>query len=475
MKRLKFFEPKAADIRQLSVINYNRSPTSAGRERLNTLSSVVESVGAMQWVVRAPQPLTYSLVNNARRRGGTPAPSTYHSREWHTPAGHQPLFPPLYVQVVIAAHKTLSLHYLLPDTRASETLHCSVFVIQVFNCWRVCVGSTGCSHVLVDSVSVKGVPRLWIVAMDGNAAPKTSQHAVSCYSYLHGVGYTREDIFVGLIHQCQEIWAALNTEVLRVARGGGREREVSMEQRRNEMAGGGGGDGEIPEKTCRPMASSATVPTCEKSGSDPAGNLTRFLRGGRRVVKPQHHRGPDLYNDFLRSSRIFLTKEARKLVYLRFGSPKRHNCSTLSGSTAANLGLDSTVVCTLEPQMCAHWLLPHRVASVTSHLAVWHSLIVSLQVCCWLIVVQGVSNKLRSNCKVNFSVHGANPLRLLGRKIMQGDMHRGKEGLGSHGLHFWAMTISNDKGDPVMLFKYAIAAKRKALCELECSVYARAA
>ncbi|KAJ8867288.1 hypothetical protein PR048_031088 [Dryococelus australis] len=36
----------------------------------------------------------------------------------------------------------------------------------------------------------------------------------------------------------------------------------------------------------------------------------------------------------------------------------------------------------------------------------------------------------------------ANSLRLLGRKIMQGDMHRGKEGLGSHGLHFGAMTTS---------------------------------
>ncbi|KAJ8882931.1 hypothetical protein PR048_014770 [Dryococelus australis] len=68
--------------------------------------------------------------------------------------------------------------------------------------------------------------------------------------------------------------------------------------------------------------------------------------------------------------------------------------------------LDSTVMCILQPQMYAHWLLPQRVASVTSHLAVWQSLLVSLQVCYWLRVVQGVSNKLRSNCKVNFTVHG---------------------------------------------------------------------
>ncbi|KAJ8868535.1 hypothetical protein PR048_030063 [Dryococelus australis] len=67
--------------------------------------------------------------------------------------------------------------------------------------------------------------------------------------------------------------------------------------------------------------------------------------------------------------------------------------------------LDSTVTCILEPQMFVHWLLPHGVDSVTSHLAVRHSLLVSLQVCYWLTVVQGVSNNLRSNYKVHFSVH----------------------------------------------------------------------
>ncbi|KAJ8898461.1 hypothetical protein PR048_003821 [Dryococelus australis] len=67
--------------------------------------------------------------------------------------------------------------------------------------------------------------------------------------------------------------------------------------------------------------------------------------------------------------------------------------------------LDSTVMCILEPRMFGNWLLPHKVASITSRLAVWLSLLVSLQVCYWLRVVQGVSNKLRSNYKVNFSVH----------------------------------------------------------------------
>ncbi|KAJ8868516.1 hypothetical protein PR048_030044 [Dryococelus australis] len=61
--------------------------------------------------------------------------------------------------------------------------------------------------------------------------------------------------------------------------------------------------------------------------------------------------------------------------------------------------------CILETRMFVHWLLPHGVDSVTPHLAVYHSLLVFLQVCYWLRAVQGVSNKLRSNRKHNFSVH----------------------------------------------------------------------
>ncbi|KAJ8865764.1 hypothetical protein PR048_033286 [Dryococelus australis] len=64
--------------------------------------------------------------------------------------------------------------------------------------------------------------------------------------------------------------------------------------------------------------------------------------------------------------------------------------------------LDSAVLCTLGPQMFVHWLLLQRVASVTPHPAVRHSLRFLLQVCYWLGVVQGVSNELRSNCKAGF-------------------------------------------------------------------------
>ncbi|KAJ8890111.1 hypothetical protein PR048_009618 [Dryococelus australis] len=52
----------------------------------------------------------------------------------------------------------------------------------------------------------------------------------------------------------------------------------------------------------------------------------------------------------------------------------------------------------------------------------------------------------RFPCAENEDILGqqlrANPLRLQGRKIMQGDMHRCKEGLDSHGLHVGAMTTS---------------------------------
>ncbi|KAJ8869872.1 hypothetical protein PR048_028881 [Dryococelus australis] len=47
-------------------------------------------------------------------------------------------------------------------------------------------------------------------------------------------------------------------------------------------------------------------------------------------------------------------------------------------SPANPIWLDSTVVCTLEPQMFVHWLIPQRVASVAPHLAVWHSPLVNL-------------------------------------------------------------------------------------------------
>ncbi|KAJ8875854.1 hypothetical protein PR048_023757 [Dryococelus australis] len=55
--------------------------------------------------------------------------------------------------------------------------------------------------------------------------------------------------------------------------------------------------------------------------------------------------------------------------------------------------LDSKVLCILEPQLCVHWLLPQRVASVTTQLAVWDSLLVSLQVCYWLRGIQGISTR----------------------------------------------------------------------------------
>ncbi|KAJ8871174.1 hypothetical protein PR048_027480 [Dryococelus australis] len=77
-------------------------------------------------------------------------------------------------------------------------------------------------------------------------------------------------------------------------------------------------------------------------------------------------------------------------------------CESAIGSEAWLAGL---INCDPIAKMFVHWLLPHKVNSVTSHLAVWRSLLVSLQVCYWLSVIQGVPNKLRSNYKVNISAN----------------------------------------------------------------------
>ncbi|KAJ8867376.1 hypothetical protein PR048_031177 [Dryococelus australis] len=56
-------------------------------------------------------------------------------------------------------------------------------------------------------------------------------------------------------------------------------------------------------------------------------------------------------------------------------------------------GLDSSVLCTLEPQLCVHWLLPHT-------WQLWDLQGVSLQVCHWLRSAQGSFIKLRSNSEL---------------------------------------------------------------------------
>ncbi|KAJ8865858.1 hypothetical protein PR048_033381 [Dryococelus australis] len=64
------------------------------------------------------------------------------------------------------------------------------------------------------------------------------------------------------------------------------------------------------------------------------------------------------------------------------------NRTMVSSNTRTNR-TDSTVLCTVEPHVLVHWLLPQIVGSVTPRLAVWDSLLVALQVCYWVIVVQG--------------------------------------------------------------------------------------
>ncbi|KAJ8865949.1 hypothetical protein PR048_033472 [Dryococelus australis] len=90
--------------------------------------------------------------------------------------------------------------------------------------------------------------------------------------------------------------------------------------------------------------------------------------------------------------------------------------------------LDSTVLCVVGPQMLVHWLLPQRVASVTPHLPIWHSLLVSLRVFYWHRVVQGVSNELLSNYKCDSSVQCPWTASLRGRCHVVMETVRGRGG-----------------------------------------------
>ncbi|KAJ8866556.1 hypothetical protein PR048_032415 [Dryococelus australis] len=62
------------------------------------------------------------------------------------------------------------------------------------------------------------------------------------------------------------------------------------------------------------------------------------------------------------------------------------------------LRLDSSVLFILEPQLSVHWLLPHT-------WQLWDSQGVSSKACYWPRGVQGGSNKLRSNCKGDFTIY----------------------------------------------------------------------
>ncbi|KAJ8893645.1 hypothetical protein PR048_006245 [Dryococelus australis] len=100
--------------------------------------------------------------------------------------------------------------------------------------------------------------------------------------------------------------------------------------------------------------------------------------------------------------------------------------STLDNFTLSESNFWRNLLCTPEPQIFVHWLLPHRVANVTPHLAVWHSLLVFLQVCHWLRVVQGVSNELCYPRKANsyrpitlLPVMGKTLERLVNQRLMQ--------------------------------------------------------
>ncbi|KAJ8892419.1 hypothetical protein PR048_004999 [Dryococelus australis] len=73
----------------------------------------------------------------------------------------------------------------------------------------------------------------------------------------------------------RKFWTALNIEVLRVKRG---EHGAAAECK-------GGGKRDISEKTCRPVVSSDTIPTCENPGATPPGTLTPTRHLTSRIWK----------------------------------------------------------------------------------------------------------------------------------------------------------------------------------------------
>ncbi|KAJ8894020.1 hypothetical protein PR048_006630 [Dryococelus australis] len=147
-----------------------------------------------------------------------------------------------------------------------------------------------------------------------------------------------------------------------------------------------------PRKPAYQAASSGTVPTCENRTATP----------------------PEPNPSVRKESQTVMTKNGVKSVNTKYGKSPYSLWLRVTGtnnadSTRSFLGYCNKKIIVSAAvkviHMFVHWLLPHRVANVTSRLAIWHSLLVSLQVCYWLRVVQGVSNKLRSNCNDSFSVH----------------------------------------------------------------------
>ncbi|KAJ8866067.1 hypothetical protein PR048_033591 [Dryococelus australis] len=77
--------------------------------------------------------------------------------------------------------------------------------------------------------------------------------------------------------------------------------------------------------------------------------------------------------------RLSVDPRRDKDIKMKIASPLATFRLNIQLPVAVSFRLDSTVLYTLEPQMVVHWLLLQRVASATSHLAVWHSLLVSSQ------------------------------------------------------------------------------------------------
>ncbi|KAJ8883541.1 hypothetical protein PR048_015385 [Dryococelus australis] len=138
----------------------------------------------------------------------------------------------------------------------------------------------------------------------------------------------------------EKIWAAIKSDVLRA----------------NE----GRGTRETPEETRRLVASTEVTRPAIEPGSP-------WWEAIRLTAKPP---------------RSLYCTVAKVHTYELIGIGKCRGFNVLQDRLHIPVYNQASDICTV------HWLLPHRVVSVTSDLAVWGSLLISLQDCYWFRIVQ---------------------------------------------------------------------------------------
>ncbi|KAJ8880386.1 hypothetical protein PR048_016855 [Dryococelus australis] len=267
----------------------------------------------------------------------------------------------------------------------------------------------------------------------------------------------------------KDIWAALNSEVLRA----GEVIEVSVEQHRNERAGE---TGKFPEKkTRRPAASSGTITICEnpgvsRPGIEPdspwweASSLTAQTLRSRESTILSYHRTQ--HGSGHEEGPLALTVAGNKLVTTAYRKRSifcvlHINTGCLIGNEFSKLrddailvyfanirqmenghGFTGKVECPRSHflsesvfEKCnryrdVHFECPGCLSGAWTH----SSTSVAEE-----RLTEGFFFELSYGILLRFR---ANPLRLQGKEVMQGIMHRGREGLGSNGQRLGSLTTS---------------------------------